>query len=249
MSNTVIDDDARLDALEEDLNRYRVSRDGWTVLVLAFAVFAALVSIVGIGLALRAADDEGGAAAGEAVEADLSEFAIDLSVSSIATPGSLTVRNNGTMVHNLAVRGTDIASADMAAGESSELDISALEPGTYEIICTIPGHTESGMSAELVVGEESTAGGGGATAAAGAGHGSSGSTTEISSMVAAAQPAKIGAASSARSLSGVKSTGTTMCSIMRSAWADRRPWARGARHERGDVRPRSAPTNPRRWTA
>jgi uncharacterized cupredoxin-like copper-binding protein len=167
MSNTAIDDEARLDALEQDLNRYRVSRDGWTVLVLAFAVFAALVSVVGIGLALRAADDDGGAAAGEAVEADLSEFAIDLSAAAIATPGSLTVRNNGTMVHNLAVRGTEIASPDIAAGESTEVDISELEPGTYEIICTIPGHTESGMSAELVVGDAATGGGGGAAAAVG----------------------------------------------------------------------------------
>ena len=51
MSNTVTDDDARLDALEQDLESFRISRDTWTVLVLAFAVFAALASIVGIGLA------------------------------------------------------------------------------------------------------------------------------------------------------------------------------------------------------
>ena len=105
MSTTVTDDDARLDALEQDLQSYRVSRDTWTLLVLAFGVFAALASIVGIGLALRAANDDDGAAAGEPVEADLSEFAIDMSTAEISTAGTLTVRNNGTMVHNLAVRG------------------------------------------------------------------------------------------------------------------------------------------------
>ena len=66
----------------------------------------------------------------------------------------MTVRNNGTMVHNIAVRDTDLVSADVAAGETTELDISELEPGTYEIYCTIPGHTESGMTAQLTIGGE-----------------------------------------------------------------------------------------------
>jgi FtsP/CotA-like multicopper oxidase with cupredoxin domain len=164
MSNTVIDDDARLDALEQDLESFRISRDTWTVLVLAFAVFAALASIIGIGLALRAANDDSGAVAGEPVEADLSEFAIDLSATEVSTAGILTVRNNGTMVHNLAVRGEDLVSDDLDPGASTELDISELEPGTYEVHCTIPGHTEAGMSTQLVVG-------GGGAAAAATGHG------------------------------------------------------------------------------
>ena len=42
-------------------------------------------------------------------EADLSEFAIDLSTTERRAPAAMiTVRNNGTMVHNLAVRGTDL---------------------------------------------------------------------------------------------------------------------------------------------
>ena len=163
MSSPVTDDDARLDALEHDLESFRVSRDTWTVLVLAFAVFAALASIVGIGLALRAAHDDDGAGAGEPVEADLSEFAIDMSTPQISTAGVLTVRNNGTMVHNLAVRGTDLVSADLDPGASTELDISDLEPGTYELYCTIPGHTEAGMSTQLVVGGDAAGGDAAAT--------------------------------------------------------------------------------------
>jgi manganese oxidase len=152
MSNTVTDDDARLDALEQDFESFRISRDTWTVLVLAFAVFAALASIVGIGLALRAANDDEGAVAGEPVEADLSEFAIDLSATEVSAASVLTVRNNGTMVHNLAVRGEDLVSDDLDPGASTELDISGLEPGTYEVHCTIPGHTEAGMSTQLTIG-------------------------------------------------------------------------------------------------
>ncbi len=69
----------------------------------------------------------------------------------------VTVRNNGTMVHNIAVRGEDLVSPDVAAGETTELDLSGLEPGAYEIYCTIPGHTESGMSTTLTIGGDGAA--------------------------------------------------------------------------------------------
>jgi manganese oxidase len=170
MSDTPIDEEARLDALERDLQRYRVSRDGWTILVLAVGFLAALGSFIAIGFAMRG-DDDGGASAvsAEPVEADLSEFAIDLSTSTISSPRTITVRNNGTMVHNIAVRDTALVSPDVEAGETADLDISSLEPGTYEIFCTIPGHTESGMSAQLTIGGEGAAVEAGA-AAAGADH-------------------------------------------------------------------------------
>ena len=42
MSDTTTDDEVRLDALERDLQRYRLSRDTWTILVLAVGFIAAL---------------------------------------------------------------------------------------------------------------------------------------------------------------------------------------------------------------
>ena len=132
--------------------------------MLALGLVTAFASIIAVGLAMRDGDEEA-AAAGEPVEADLSEFAIDLSVSNVATAGTITVRNNGTMVHNIAVRGADLVSPDVAAGETTELDISELEPGVYEIYCTIPGHTESGMSTTLTIGGDGAASGAGGEAA------------------------------------------------------------------------------------
>ncbi|MBA3288094.1 MAG: hypothetical protein H0U21_08750 [Acidimicrobiia bacterium] len=57
-----LEDPARLDALERDLERFRISRDGWTLGVLGVAILAVFASMLGIGLALRAADDGGGVA-------------------------------------------------------------------------------------------------------------------------------------------------------------------------------------------
>ena len=171
MSDSTVNEEARLDALEQDLQRYRVSRDSWTILVLAVGFLAALGSFIAIGFAVR--DNDGGGASAvsaEPVEADLSEFAIDLSTATISSPGTITVRNNGTMVHNIAVRDTALVSPDVEAGETAELDIGSLENGTYEIFCTIPGHTESGMSAQLTIGGEGSAAEPGATVEAGADH-------------------------------------------------------------------------------
>ena len=137
----------RLDALEHEIERYKISRDGWTLVVLALGGLAALAGFIGAAVALS--DDDGGGgtvAAGEAVSADLSEFAIDLSATSVDIAGTITVRNTGTMLHNMAVRGEGLVSPDIEAGESTELDISELGSGMYEFYCTIPGHAESGMT-------------------------------------------------------------------------------------------------------
>ena len=37
------------------------------------------------------------------------------------------------------------------AGEAATLQFTALEPGTYEIFCSIEGHKEAGMIGELIV--------------------------------------------------------------------------------------------------
>ncbi len=144
----------RLDALERDLQGYRVSRDAWTFVIFGIALLTAIASIVGIGLALRD-DDDDGAEAGPAaapIQAELSEFAISLSAASIDVGGSIEVTNAGSQAHNLGVEGTDLITPDIEPGESATLDLSSLEAGTYTLYCDIPGHADSGMTTPLVIG-------------------------------------------------------------------------------------------------
>lgn len=155
--------DERLSRLEKNVERYRISRDGWTLTVLGVALVVLIASIIGIGLALRKSDGGGGGAApvGEVITATLSEFDITLSASQVATPGTIEIVNAGTMEHNLGIEGTDLLSESIPGGGSTTLDISSLEPGTYTVYCEIPGHAGSGMTTTLVVGD----GSGGAAAA------------------------------------------------------------------------------------
>jgi uncharacterized cupredoxin-like copper-binding protein len=163
MSETVVEDDqsadseqdARLGQLERDVAKYRVSRDAWTFVIFGIAILGTLAAVIGLIVALT--DDDGGdggdaAAGGVDVDVTLSEFAIELSTDQVATAGNLRIRNAGTMAHNVGVRDTDLLSSDLGPGELGELDISGLEPGTYELYCDIPGHASSGMVATLTVG-------------------------------------------------------------------------------------------------
>jgi plastocyanin len=143
-------------------------------LLARFAVAISVFALILVGVvAARGSDDGGGgsgAAAAAPVTVALSEFAISPAEISVPAGGSLEVTNNGTIAHNLAVTDTDLITADLDAGASETLDISSLEPGTYEVYCTIPGHKDSGMVGTLTVTEGDAPASGGDTAS-GASHG------------------------------------------------------------------------------
>lgn len=123
-------------------------------LVVAFA--AVILSVFSMGLAARSIDEhraipEGGAAGGP-VAVSLTEFAIAPAPLTVAAGGSMAVTNDGTTTHDLTVDGQDIATPTLDAGGTADLDVSALAPGTYTVFCSIPGHRESGMEADITVG-------------------------------------------------------------------------------------------------
>src|SRR5690606_27900959 len=116
---------------------------------------------IAVGFGMRAIDeseDDASAAAAQRTETVLlTEFQIpDVT---LAVGGALHVVNQGTAAHNLAIEGVDVVTADLAAGQSEHLDLSALGAGAYTMYCTIPGHRDAGMEAELIIGEGAATGG------------------------------------------------------------------------------------------
>lgn len=84
---------------------------------------------------------------------ELNEFAIDPGRIQVS-PGAATLRviNSGTMAHNIEIPDLSRATPDIAAGDEFELDLGGVVPGSYDVICNIPGHADSGMRATLIVG-------------------------------------------------------------------------------------------------
>ena len=122
----------------------------------ATSIFALLmVAVVAVRGNDSSATDSAGASAPVAVA--LSEFAISPSDVTVPLGGSLAVTNNGTVEHNVTITDTSVKTANLAAGATETLDVSSLEPGQYEIFCSIPGHKDSGMTGTLTVTDGSAA--------------------------------------------------------------------------------------------
>jgi plastocyanin len=131
------------------------------------AVLVAVLALVLAAVALLSGRDDQSVSTGDELSVELTEFAITPATVRVPQGGSLRVTNGGSAVHNLTVRDADIATADLAAGESEVLDLSSLAAGEYELQCSIPGHADASMTATLTIG---AGGATGATGTAGGGH-------------------------------------------------------------------------------
>jgi FtsP/CotA-like multicopper oxidase with cupredoxin domain len=125
-----------------------------------FAVLA-IVALV-VALVVATGHDDGASVGSTAMpEVTLSEFAISPGAVDATTGSGLHVTNGGSVQHNLAIDGTEVATEMLDPGAAAHLDLSSLKPGDYTLICQVPGHKDAGMTATLHL----TAGAGTAVAA------------------------------------------------------------------------------------
>lgn len=120
----------------------------------SFSLIALIVSFAALFVATG--DDSGGNGSAASVSVTLTEFAITPSTVSVPEGGSLLVTNNGTVEHDVAVNDTDLVTKRLKPGESDTLDLSSLQPGQYEITCTVSGHADVGMVATLQLGDSAS---------------------------------------------------------------------------------------------
>jgi len=91
-------------------------------------------------------------------------------------PVTLTLKNTGKVEHDFVIDNINVANVEASdsgpaehhqmsqpeydlhffakAGETAVLQFTAMEPGEYEIFCSIEGHKEAGMIGELIVAAE-----------------------------------------------------------------------------------------------
>jgi heme/copper-type cytochrome/quinol oxidase subunit 2 len=63
---------------------------------------------------------------------------------------TLTLVNDGMVEHDFEIRGLGHHLHAMP-GASDSMSVTISEPGSYEVYCTLPGHEEAGMKAEILV--------------------------------------------------------------------------------------------------
>lgn len=120
----------------------------------------------GAPTAAPTAGGSAGLAGSTTVHAIEKDFAISLDTSAVKA-GSVTfdVRNQGPSPHNLGIVRNNGASrtqgltnradlvkdsATIDAGTSTQMTMD-LQPGTYQVVCTVPGHIQLGMILSLAV--------------------------------------------------------------------------------------------------
>jgi manganese oxidase len=143
----------------QDTNEARTMGMIATVVVAAIAMVLAggalVIAVSGGGPAGTDAaaglDVAAPADAPSSVEVELSEFAISPGDLEVAAGGTLEITNAGADEHDLAVVDHDLGTPMLGAGESASLSLEGLEPGTYELLCTVPGHDSAGMTGTLTV--------------------------------------------------------------------------------------------------
>jgi len=88
----------------------------------------------------------------EEIEVDLDDFSISPSQVVVVEgqPANITVVNNGAAPHDFTVPDLGI-SIFAAPGDTVTAGIAAQPAGTYDTLCTIPGHASLGMVGTFVV--------------------------------------------------------------------------------------------------
>ena len=127
--------------------------------VMAFiaALMSLVIAIFAVGLAMRSIDEHRATPLTDSTSSSptavaLDEFSISPAPLDVIAGSSMSVTNDGTTVHDLAVEGEDVTTPQLDPGEGAELDVSGLQPGAYTVYCRIPGHRESGMEGDLTIG-------------------------------------------------------------------------------------------------
>ncbi|HEX7248415.1 MAG TPA: multicopper oxidase domain-containing protein [Actinomycetota bacterium] len=132
----------------------------------AIVAGAAALALVAAGCGGASSTDGTGAgtqaqAAPAAVEVMLSDFAIEPATIAVPadTPLSMAVMNHGEAPHTFGVTvdGSTIETPMIDPGGETTLELPALAAGTYEALCTVPGHTDLGMVATVEAGAEPSA--------------------------------------------------------------------------------------------
>lgn len=133
-----------------------------------FLPVAAFLGVIGFGvgvIATAAYDSSGpiggaptsaaGTEGAQIVEVELGDLFIK-PVQLQAESGSVRfqVTNNGQTEHNFAIE--TLGRTEMIPpGDVATLEVPSTEPGTYNFLCEVPGHADSGMKGTLVVGKSS----------------------------------------------------------------------------------------------
>lgn len=88
--------------------------------------------------------------AGGTVNVTEHEWAIQIAGDVASGTVTFSVKNDGAVEHNFVIQETNQRLDGIQPGQTKTIQ-ATLQPGTYTIVCDIPGHSEAGMTTTMTV--------------------------------------------------------------------------------------------------
>ena len=111
------------------------------------AVALAIAAAVGFGVLAN----RGSPGPKAQVEVSMTDYAFDPHPIEVAAGDvRFVVKNDGQIAHDLVLPELGKGTADQRPGNTRSFDVT-LRPGTYLVVCDLPGHRAAGMVTQLVV--------------------------------------------------------------------------------------------------
>lgn len=127
--------------------------------VIRFSLVALIVVLSFWALfAIVNGESEAAASEGEPIPVatlELSEFSIGGELTIPPGDINLNIVNTGSAAHDFYIRDS-IGTPEIQPGQSAMLELRDLQPGTFEVYCSVAGHEPAGMVATITVSEDAT---------------------------------------------------------------------------------------------
>ncbi len=131
--------------------------------LIVFGVVGAAIALLGAACSASSGTQTQGGGEGTALAIRLKELAIQPATIQVPAgePVTLNISDVGAAQHSFAVDlGSRVLQTDMLnPGGTATLELPALDAGSYQAWCTVPGHREAGMQATLVAASGNGSGG------------------------------------------------------------------------------------------
>jgi plastocyanin len=79
------------------------------------------------------------------------DYGYDPTNLTVPTNSMIVVANDGKVSHSWIIPKVGVGTQDLAPGQSQELDLSGIAPGTYRVTCDLPGHAQLGSVGTVTI--------------------------------------------------------------------------------------------------
>jgi len=112
---------------------------------------ASIVVLVGVVVVAALMGNRGSSAPAAGITVSMTDYAFQPAPIEVgAGHVRFTVVNHGDVAHDLVLPELGKGTADQRPGSTASFDVE-LRPGTYIVVCDLPGHRAAGMETQLIV--------------------------------------------------------------------------------------------------